>query len=98
MRAVDLLESNIQMRSNGKARIGRRYQLMLWSQWVGVASMGNCIHWNVRAKRSPGHETANEFRDFIGGGIQGEVPRIKDMNLSLRHVAPVGLRLCGVKG
>jgi hypothetical protein len=39
------------------------------------------------------HETANETGDFIGGGIQGEVPRIKDVKLSLRNVTAVRLGL-----
>jgi hypothetical protein len=43
------------------------------------------------------HETANEIGDSIGGGIQGEVPRIKNVNLSLRNVTVVHLGLRQLK-
>jgi hypothetical protein len=43
------------------------------------------------------HEPPNQIGDFIGGGVQGEVTRIKDVNLSLRHVAAIGLRFRKVK-
>jgi len=43
------------------------------------------------------HETANEIRDFIGGCVQREVPRIKDVNLSLWNVAAVRLWLSQIK-
>lgn len=35
------------------------------------------------------HELANEIGDFIGGGIEGEMSGIKDVNLSLRNVPAV---------
>jgi hypothetical protein len=40
---------------------------------------------------------ANEVGDFIGGGIQGEVPGIKDVNLSLRNVTALRLGLRQLK-
>ena len=40
-----------------------------------------------------GHETANQIGDFIGGGIEGEVARIKDVHLSLRDVTAVRIGL-----
>lgn len=43
------------------------------------------------------HETVNEIGDFIGGGIQGEVPRLKDVNLSLWNVTAVRLGLRQLK-
>jgi hypothetical protein len=43
------------------------------------------------------HETANEIGNFVGGGIQGEVPRIKDVILSLRNVTVVRLGLRQLK-
>src|SRR3954465_348750 len=32
------------------------------------------------------HELANQRRDFIGGGVEREMPRIKDVNLGAGHV------------
>src|SRR5213593_2129817 len=39
------------------------------------------------------HEPANEIGDFIGGGIQGKVPRVKDVNMGLRNITAVRLGL-----
>ena len=44
-----------------------------------------------------GYETANHIRDFIGGGVQREVPAIKDVNLCLGNIAAVRLGLAGVE-
>jgi hypothetical protein len=43
------------------------------------------------------HETANEIGDFIGGGIQGKVPRVKDVNMSLWNITAVRLGLRQLK-
>ena len=42
------------------------------------------------------YELANEIGDFIGGGIECEVTRLKDVNLSLRQIKVVrlGRRSC----
>ena len=44
-----------------------------------------------------GYETANQIGDCFGGGIQGEVPRVKDVHLSLGNVAVVRLGLAPLK-
>jgi hypothetical protein len=35
------------------------------------------------------HETANEIGDFIFRGVQGEVPRVEDVNLGPGNVTAV---------
>src|ERR1051326_3492732 len=37
------------------------------------------------------HETANEVGNFIGRGIQREVPRLHEVNLCLRNITAVRL-------
>ena len=39
------------------------------------------------------HKTANQIRNFIGGGIQSKMARIKNVNLSFWHITAIGLRL-----
>jgi hypothetical protein len=51
----------------------------------------------LAALRLVRHETANENANFIGDAIQGEVPRVKDVNLSLRNVTAVRLGLRRIK-
>jgi hypothetical protein len=35
------------------------------------------------------HEPPNEISNFVGGGVQGEVAGIEDVNLGLGNVAAV---------
>jgi hypothetical protein len=40
---------------------------------------------------------SNQPGDFIGGGIEGELTRIKNVNFSLGNIPAVRLGLAGVK-
>ncbi len=50
---------------------------------------GNQLRRRVRVSRV--HERRNVPRDLLRGGVQREVARLEDMNLSVRNITPVCL-------
>jgi hypothetical protein len=44
-----------------------------------------------------GHETADEVGDLVGGGVEGEVAGVENVNLGLGDVVAVSFRLAYIK-